>query len=111
MFAECKIVPVCPEGPLLSFKWRSSSHTGPGSVVLVVLAVLCPREPDWAWLAKRLPFGTAAGVGGYIDSKLHRWFWFRVGLFFLFGLVFRKVRAKKLQHGRIGFIIQWQLWF
>lgn len=30
--------------------------------MLVVLAVVCPREPDWAWLPKRLPFGTATGV-------------------------------------------------
>lgn len=48
--------------PLLSLKWKSSSQTGRESVVLVVLAVACPREPDWAWLPKRLPFGTAAGV-------------------------------------------------
>lgn len=48
--------------PLLSLKWKSSSQTGRESVVLVVLAVACPREPDWAWLPKRLPFGTATGV-------------------------------------------------
>ena len=40
----------------------SGSQTGPESAELVVLAVASPREPDWAWLPKRLPFGTATGV-------------------------------------------------
>lgn len=86
--------------PLLSLKWKSGSQTGPEP------AVVCPREPGWAWLPKRLPFGTATGVD---DFKLCRPF-FGLGLC-CSCLVFIKVRGKKLQHGKIGFIIRWQLCF
>lgn len=58
------MISVCcvPGVPLPSLKWKSSSQAGPESVVLVVLAVACPREPDWAWLPERLPFETTTGV-------------------------------------------------
>lgn len=62
MLVECKIVIACLGMPLLSLKWKSSSQAGPEPAVLIVLAVACPREPDWAWLPKRLPCGTATGV-------------------------------------------------
>lgn len=60
MVFECKIIVMCLGVLPLSLKWKSHPQDGPESAGLVVLAVACPREPNWAWLPTRLPFGIAA---------------------------------------------------